>query len=419
MLQDKTRCHTNSTGIEIKTGTIFQGVAMSFSLLRFVFRAGVAFLLALTGVAPLVLASGEASSEARGEGSSTEPVLLAAMDAAEPYDAMVFHAGYLWVGQSRKNFSANYRVTIFNRDDHRVYEAQLKHTAATIQPYGPDAVIVTGTAAEPNLTAWSIVRASPAGFKVEHHWIPMEAWANGWLGSMSGKEYFLDMGGNYDDPDGANDPQLPAQTIFTTSRSGVPAYLKVRMRAPISGFKHGSQFVILRKDNISLSDAKIVILDPLTGTVQEPFGQKFDRPGEAVVLQDGERLVVAESNRGLVHFVNIKTGEKSHFQTGGSPKGLAVSGNCLMVGMETEKKGLVLKAPVDGPVEVVGSFDFNSLGGAFRGLRRIASDSATGRVYGMSVYACNPATQDCSKTWNAVAATPRASSSVFLEKCAI
>ena len=408
-------CHTNSTGIEIKTGTIFQGVTMSFALVRFFFRAGVGSLLALTIGAQVLAVSPEASPEA----SSTYPVMLAAMDAAEPYDAMVFHAGYLWVGQSRKGFSPNYRVTIFNRDDHRVYEAQLKHTAATIQPYGPDAVIVTGTAAEPNLTAWSIVRASPTGFQVEHHWIPMEAWANGWLGSMPGKEFFLDMGGNYDDPDGSNDPQLPAQTIFTTSRSGVPTYLKVRMRAPISGFKHGNQFIILRKDNISLSDARIVILDPSTGAVHEPFGQKFDRPGEAVVLPDGERLVVAESNRGLVHFVNLKTGEKSQFETGGSPKGLAVSGNCLMVGMEAEKKGLVLKAPVDGQVEVVGSFDFNSFGVAFRGLRRIASDSATGRVYGLSVYACNPNVQDCSKTWNAVVATPRASRAGFLEKCAI
>jgi hypothetical protein len=132
----------------------------------------------------------------------------------------------------------------------------------------------------------------------------MEAWANGWLGSMSGKEFFLDMGGNYDDPDGSNDPQLPAQTIFTTSRSGVPTYLKVRMRGPISGFKHGNQFIILRKDNISLSDARIVILDPSTGGVHEPFGQKFDRPGEAVVMPDGERLVVAESNRGLVHLIS-------------------------------------------------------------------------------------------------------------------
>ena len=388
---------------------------MSFTLLRFAFSMSLAFLVySNSGVQAAMV-----SSEADVEGSATEPVMLATMDAGEPYDAMVFHAGYLWVGQSRKDFGLNYRVTIFNRDDHRVYEAQLKHTANTIKPYGPDAVIITGTAAEPNLTAWSIVRASPAGFKVEHHWIPMEAWATGWLGSMSGKEFFLDIGGNSNDPDRSTDPQLPAQTIFTTSRTGSPSYLKHRVRGPIAGFKHGNQFVILRKDNVVETDARIVILDPLSGSVQEPFGQKFERPGEPVIMPDGERLVVAEANRGLVHFVNLKTGEKSQFETGGSPKSITVSGSCLIVGMEIEKKGMVLKPHVDAPVEVVGSFDFNSFGAAFRGLRRIATDSTTGRIYGLSLYACNPALHDCSKTWNAVVATPRASRPAILEKCAI
>ncbi len=381
-------------------------------------RRGLLNLCLWTGLGVVVWGAGVWSvALASEEGAPSDPVLLAAMDAAEPYAAMVFHGGYLWVGQSRKDHRANYRVTIFNREDHRIHEVMLKHSASTMQAYGPDAVIVTGTAGEPNLTAWSIVRASASGFTVEHHWIPAEAWASGWLGSITGKEFFLDLGGNYDDPDGSNDPQLAAQTIFTASSSGKPSYLKTRLRGPISGFKHGNKFVILRKNDVRASGGKIVILDPATGLLQELFERNLDGPGEPVVLQDGERLAVAESNRGIVHFVNLRTGEKSEFATGGAPKSLAVSGNCLIVGMEAEKKGLVLRVSQNGPVETLDSFHFDSLGEAFLGLRRIAADPVTGRIYGESAYPCNAAVQDCSKTWNAVVASPRASRGTFLEQC--
>ena len=346
-----------------------------------------------------------------------EPVLLTKMDIGEPYDSMIFHDGYLWVGQNRKEFNANYRVSIFGRDGQRIHEVSLKHTANTVRPYGQGAIIVTGTSSSPNLTAWTVIRAGAGGFTAEHHWIPAEAWSNGWLGTLDGKEFFLDVGGNSDDSDGSMDPNLPAQTIFTVNRSSAPSYLKMRLRGPVSGFKHGNQFIILRKDSIASPAGKVVIVDPASGTSRDVLDRQLDRPGEPVIMPDGERLVVAEANRGIVHFANLRTGEKVEFETGGSPKSVTVAGTCLIVGMEVEKKGMVLKAPANGPVEIVGSFDFNSFGESFRGLRRVAADVASGTIYGLSAYPCNPIVQSCPDTWNAVVANPVAGREAIIEKC--
>ena len=132
-------------------------------------------------------------------------------------------------------------------------------------------------------------------------------------------------------------------------------------------------------------------------------------------MGDGARVAIAGS--GQVHVANVTTGEIASFETGGTPRSVAASGNCLAVGLEQEKKGLILKALPGAPVELVDTFDFNSFGDRLKGLRRIAFDAESGRIYGQSVYACNPAMVDCSKSWNAVVATPRGASAGIAAKC--
>jgi len=356
---------------------------------------------------PLFAASG---------GDAGEPVLLAEMDPMEPYPAMLHHAGYLWVGQSRKDFDLGYRVTIFNQEDHRIHEIPLKHSVGTMHAHGPDAIVVTGTAANPNLTAWSVIRVKDGRFSTEHHWIPAEAWASGWLGVLGGKNYFLDIGGNVNDPDGAFDPNLPAQTVFTMAPGGGrPSYSKHRLRGPLNGFLLGNQFVIQRKNDIGSSESMVVSFDPLTGASKPLFNRALEYAGEPVSMGDGTRVAVAGS--GQVHVANVATGEVVSFETGGTPRSVVAAGNCVVVGMEQEKKGLVLRVVPGAPIEMVDTFDFNSFGDRLRGLRRVAFDASRGRIYGQSVYACNPITTDCSKSWNAVVATPRGTSAAIAEKC--
>lgn len=345
------------------------------------------------------------------------PVYLAEMDPSEPYAAMVHHAGYLWVGQSRKDFDINYRVTIFNQDDQRIHEVALKHSVATMNAYGPDSIVVTGVAANPNLTAWSVIRVNGGNFAVEHHWIPAEAWASGWLGVLGGRNYFLDIGGNQDDPDGSMDPNLPAQTVFTAAPGGGrPSYLKHRLRGPLNGFLLGSRFVIQRKNDISQPSSIIVSFDPATGATKPLFERGLAYAGEPVSMGDGTRIAVAEAG-GLVHFADVATGEIATFETGGTPRAVAVAGKCLVVGLEREKKGMVLRAVPGSAVEVVDTFDFNGVGDRMRALRRVAVDIRSGRIYGQSVYACNPYTMDCGKSWNAVVATARGTGAAVREKC--
>ncbi|NDE18709.1 hypothetical protein EBZ80_27785, partial [bacterium] len=177
------------------------------------------------------------------------------------------------------------------------------------------------------------------------------------------------------------------------------------------------KFIVHRKDDVRNSSSQVVTMDPATGAIRNLFERTLSAAGAPVAVNNGVRIAVAEGSTGTVHFVDPVSLERTSFETGGSPRAIAAIGSCVVVGLEHEKKGLVIKAPVDGVVEVVDQFDFNSFGAAFRGLRSVAADPATGRIYGLSVYPCNPYMQNCKDSWNAIVATPRSTRASIAGKC--
>lgn len=372
-----------------------------------------------------MILSGIASADRTTPADKVEGVKVAELHWGEPYAAMVFHADHLWVGKSRSDKGIDYRVAIFDRDDQLVQEIPLRHSPSYMSVYNESSILVTGTSSEPNLTAWSIITKSGTAtgpdastkFTVKHHWIPADAWSNGWLGTISGREYFADMGGNQNDDDISDNPTLAAQTVFSIGANGRPSYSKVRMRGPLSGWRWQNQLVILRADSVIGPMRNLVILDPLTKTVRDAVGRSLDGGGEPALMADGKRMIVAEQFAGRVLFVGLDDGSIEEFETAGSPKSVAALGHCGVAGFEQEKKGLIVSSEPGMPVEVAGTFDFSAIDDRFQGLRRIAVDSQTGRIYGASVYPCNPFLEDCSLRTNLIVATRRGVMTAVNAKC--
>lgn len=335
----------------------------------------------------------------------------------EPYAAMVFHADHLWIGQSRSDKGLDYRVSVFDRDDKLVREIPLRHSPSYMSVYNDSSILVTGTSSDPNLTAWTVIKRSGDNFIASHHWIPASAWSNGWLGTIAGREYFADMGGNQNDDDMINNPTLPAQTIFSMSSSGRPRYSTARMRGPLSGWKWRDQLVILRGDSVASSLRNVVVMNPANHSFRDAIGRRVEGAGEPALMADGVRFVIAEQRAGKILFVDLESGAKEEFETGGSPLSVAAFGQCAAIGFEGEKKGLIVQASGETPATVANSFDFSQIDDRFSGLRRIAVDDVTGRIYGASVYPCNPFVQDCRGKANFVVATSRGSDSDLVQKC--
>ena len=87
----------------------------------------------------LALALGAAPALAA---SPVDVKILSELDRFEPFEGHLFHAGHLWVGRSRKDLGAFYRLEVFAGDGAQVADVELAHSLRYIAPYGNDAVIV-------------------------------------------------------------------------------------------------------------------------------------------------------------------------------------------------------------------------------------------------------------------------------------
>jgi len=72
---------------------------------------------------------------------------LMELDKAEPFDAMTFHGGYLFVGQSRKNLNSYYMVRVFDQNQKLIKSIPMSHVIEHMYAYGLDSVLAIGTSA--------------------------------------------------------------------------------------------------------------------------------------------------------------------------------------------------------------------------------------------------------------------------------
>lgn len=340
------------------------------------------------------------------------------LDAGEPYEAMIFHADHLWVGKSRKDFNTNYRIDVVDRSDKVVQTIPLTHSIEYIYPYAADAVIAIGTAPNPNLRHYTIIKVTGGGkFNVRDHSIPVNAWGMHWLGTVNGKEYFSDFGGNPQDEEGNSDPQMASQTIFSVDNGGRAVYSKIRMRSPMNGIRIGDELFIVRFYDLYQPIRNVYRLNLKTGQYDQLFDQPRALLNDLVPL-DNNLLAISETEGDRVNLVDRVTKElKVELTVAGSPRSMSKVGQCLVVGSESSRQVNVVSIEDLSKPEIVATLDFSTTGGHFRGLRKIAVDGQTGRVYGRSSYACNPLTMDCSKSWNSIVVGSNADTQAVKSKC--
>lgn len=366
-------------------------------------------LRTVLGLGLLALTATTAFGEAR---------TLVTLDKGEPFEAMTFHADHLWVGQSRLDFNANYRVTIFDRADQKVGEVALRHSATFLYPYDATSVLVVGTAHTPNLTHYTIIRNAGGGrFTTDVRQIPMEAWANGWLGTLDGKEYLTDLSGNTNDPDRDDNPNLASQTIFTM-QGGRARYLSYRMPMPIAGARVGRQFVVVHRYQIGHPASNVMVVDVDRNQARPLFAERRNMLTSLAPLASG-LVAFSEQGTGEVLVVNPSTSAiVGSSPTKGAPRTLATVGHCVLAGNEQEKTVVALDVADPARPKPVLGLDFTTTGADLRGIRKIAVDPTTGKVYARSAYACNPMAEDCSgSSWNSVAVLQPTAATKLLAAC--
>ena len=344
---------------------------------------------------------------------------LTELDRGEPYDAMSFQNGYLFVGSSRTDFNPDFHLRIYDRKDQLVKDIAMRHSVQHIRRYSNTAVVAVGTAYENSIanTYYSIITVTAANkFAVRTVKIPIDAWAQDWIGNVGGREYFADMGGNPHDEQ--SDPTLPAQTIFSTDSNGSPRYMTTRLRGPNFGITFGADLVIARFDSIQGSANFLARVNTKTGVNTTAIKGTFQRIHDIKVKPGSNLIAISEREGAQITLGDLQSGSV----VGSAPmKGTSGSlewfGKCLVGSNVDEKKVLVFDATDVKAPKLLKTIPFDDTGKIFAGMRGMTMDLETGRVYGRSAYPCNPMITHCDKTENSVAVLDLATSKEIFGLC--
>lgn len=332
--------------------------------------------------------------------------LVTELDRFEPFDGHVFHAGHLWVGRSRKDLASYYRLEVYDPAGNLVSSQELKHSARYLYPYGDSSVIVVGIAANPNQSFYTIAEVKNKKVSVAPKAIPASALADRWAG-RPGKHFFTDPGGL----DEGGPLSEPLKTIFTVGSFG-PRYLKAKIRGPSHPVIIGNSLYVLEHPNIMDGGKNVVRVDLSTEVPTKIFAQPREYLQNLVVLSNN-RLAATEYRANEVLLIDAQANK--HVGTvkvpEGSPKALAQLGKCLVVGSEKTKKVSFFDLN-SSDHKMLAQWDLSTAGDKFMGIRNLAVDPKSGRVYARSAYPCN-IMENCPAERNSVIVAEEEGSATF------
>jgi hypothetical protein len=350
--------------------------------------------------------------------AQAEVTTLMLLDRAEPHDAMTAHAGHLWVGQSRKNFNSNYAVHVYNQSNQLVGSVSLPHSVTQLSPYGKDAVIANGISPSPNLTMYSILKLSNGAVQKSTVRVPMEAWATKYIGTVSGRLFFTDPGGNQNDPEMESNPNLPAQTLFSMAGTGF-RYLPTRMRLPIAGLTWNQSLLIVQKNGMGAPQSNAAIVDPSTGTAKFLFSSARNELSQVALLPVRGYAVFTErgASQVLLYDLNSRQLISSAKTSGADPRGLTTFGHCALTANFEDRTIDVISFKEPATPQLVGTLETTLPASEFARMSQVAADDETGMVFGRSNFPCNPMAQVCDQDWNRVVSFGDETRQMMLNHC--
>ena len=323
--------------------------------------------------------------------------VLSELDRFEPFDGAVFHAGHLWVGRSRKDLGAYYRLEVYAADGTLQGIATLGHSLRYVYPYGADAVITVGIGLD-GVSHYTVARFLNGQVQLKAADIPETALADRFAGAP-GKLVFSDPGG-FDDPDHPSDPNQPLQTLFVITRGGATRYLAPRIAGPRDGVTVGDALYLVSSPNVSAGGKTLNKVD----VARESFTKILEgRAGldQILRLPAQNLLALTERDANQVLLVDLKTDRLSDTLSTegfGRPRALAMLNGCLLVGTEDTKQVLVYNLASTAHAKPIAQWDLSVAGDRFFRLRDLAADPATGTVYGRSAYPCSVTDGACGVT---------------------
>lgn len=309
---------------------------------------------------------------------------LTELDRFEPFEGQVFHDGHLWVGHSRKDLAAAYKIELFSSDGKLVTTVPLKHSPRFLYAFGSDSILAVGIAASDNLSHYSIIKRTGETLKVTDYKIPAEALADRFVGKP-GQMYFTDPGG-FDDggPIGQ-----PLRTLFTI-KSGQARFLNARMSGPRTSVLLGNSIFIAQQPDMGSGRFFLTQLNLSSETAQKISSEPVFGVSNMLILENGNEIVFNERYKnqvGILDATKSTVTEKIAIPAG-QPRGLGQMGHCLVVGSEVSKQVTFIDLKASGH-PIVAQWDVSNAGKEFLAINNLSVDPKQGRVYLRSASPCS------------------------------
>jgi hypothetical protein len=367
-----------------------------------------------TGFLALVCANLAAATQAQADTVRTIHVL----DRGEPHDSMISNSGILWVGQSRKGFNSNYAIYAYGADDKLIASTDLPHSVTQIAVYDKKSVIVTGISISPNLSNFTILSLDNSG-KISKRTtqVPMQAWATKWIGTIGGREFFTDPGGNTNDPETESNPSLAAQTLFAM-RGNSPQYLKTRMRLPIGGIAWNNQLLVIQKQGIGSAASNAALVNPSNGQTTYLFENHRSNLAAVSILPARGLAIFAERDAGQIAVYDLNARQLvNSVATISDARSVDSFGHCAIVGsFETKAIEIINLSNPSEPV-ILNRTEIALPDAEFARLSQLTVDDERGTVYARSNFACNPMVEACDTDRNRVIAFGKDVTEVLMTQC--
>jgi hypothetical protein len=349
--------------------------------------------------------------------NAVETKTVTMLDRGEPWDAMIYHADQLWVGHSRKQFNPSYKIETYATKGKMTATLAMPHSIVFMYPYGANSVMTVGVQPDKNSTVYSIVTLANGQLSAQSVRIPDEAWAHRWIGHFGDTQVFSDPGGNQNDPEGSENPSLPAMTLFAMNGRNVN-YYTTRLRLPGEGMIIGDDMFVITSDSIGAMGSNLAKIDINSGEMTMAFPTKRKSLVALAHVPSLNAIVGAERMNGSLVIGDLKNSANfKEVATLSEPKTLATAGRCVVVGSYEDCKVQILRLNDDLTAKEVLSWDAGVSETEFTRLNKVAVDLANKTVFGRSNFACNPMTDPCAHHYNRVLAWSGKDIAAALAQC--
>lgn len=320
------------------------------------------------------------------------------LDRGEPYDVMVADGGTLWVGQSRLNFSSDYRLEAYDMNGRLIDRVRLSHSLWELEAAGNDSVMITGMNPTARLTEYTRAKLVNGHIQTVTTRVALGGFITFWVGDIGNRHYFVDQGGNPNDDGPLGEP---AQTLFTTTGSNA-SYLSTRLRMPTDGKVIDGKMYLMSSEGIGSTNAKIAEVDPRTQAVRVIYQSRTAGMTNLLPVANGRYLLSSgRAENKLILTDRIAGGLVREFPTKGFTRAVAAFGHCVLAGNDETNsiEAFDLSTMADEPVyRAAVKLEPEE----WSGLKKIAVDQTTGTLFARAAQACNPLVEVCDKDYNRV-----------------